>query len=100
MENHVIALPADKLEQFKGVKNNLYFVATESEDVYVDAWQFTEADPSGIQELSNSQLSNSQIYDLSGRRLLGGQQQRGILIEQYIDENGMKRSRKVVVGKE
>ena len=100
MEDHVISLPVDKLEQFKGVKNNLYFVVTESEDVYVDAWQFTEADPSGIQELSNSQLSNSQIYDLSGRRLLGGQQQRGILIEQYIDENGMKRSRKVVVGKE
>lgn len=100
MEDHVISLPVDKLEQFKGVKNNLYFVVTESEDVYVDAWQFTEAGPSGIQELSNSQLSNSQLYDLSGRRLLGGQQQRGILIEQYIDENGMKRCRKVVVGKE
>ena len=100
MEDHVISLPVDKLEQFKGVKNNLYFVVTESEDVYVDAWQFTEADPSGIQELSNRQLSNSQLYDLSGRRLSGGQQQRGILIEQYIDENGMKRCRKVVVGKE
>ena len=100
MENHVIALPADKLEQFKGVKNNLYFVITEGEDVYVDAWQFTEADPSGIQELSSSKLSNSKMYDLSGRRLSGVQQHHGIIIEQYTDENGVRHSRKVLSSKE
>ena len=100
MEDHVIALPADKLEQFKGVKNNLYFVATAAEDVYVDSWQFAEADPSGIQELSNSKLSNSQLYDLSGRRLSGAQQHRGIVIKQYTDENGVRHSRKVMLSKE
>jgi arabinoxylan arabinofuranohydrolase len=44
-------------------------------------------------------LSNSQLYDLSGRRLSGAQQHRGIVIEQYTDENGVKHSRKVVTGK-
>jgi arabinoxylan arabinofuranohydrolase len=100
MEDHVIALPADKLELFKGVKNNLYFVVTAAEDVYVDSWQFTEADPSGIQELSNSKRLNSKMYDLSGRRLSGAQQHRGIVIEQYTDENGVRHSRKVLSSKE
>ena len=82
------------------MKNNLYFVATAAEDVYVDSWQFAEADPSGIQELSNSKLSNSQLYDLSGRRLSGAQQHRGIVIKQYTDENGVRHSRKVMLSKE
>ena len=100
MEDHVIALPADKLELFKGVKNNLYFVVTAADNVYVDSWQFTEADPSGIQELSNSNRLNSKTYDLSGRRLSGAQQHRGIVIKQYTDENGVRHSRKVMSGKE
>ena len=99
-EDHVLEIPSDKLSKFMNLKNNLYFIVTEGENVYVDSWQFLETGSTGIPKLSNSKLSNSQIYDLSGRRLLGGQQQRGILIEQYIDENGMKRCRKVVVGKE
>ena len=99
-EDHVMEIPADKLGKFINVKSNLYFVVTEGEDVYVDSWQFLETGSTGIPKLSNSKLSNSQLYDLSGRRLSGGQHQRGVLIEQYIDENGMKRCRKVVAGKE
>lgn len=99
-EDHTIDLPVAKLEKFKGVKDNLYLVVTEGEDVYVDSWKFLETDPTGILELSNNQSFNSQLYDLSGRRLSGAQQHRGIVIEQYIDENGVKHSRKVMSGKE
>ena len=99
-EDHVMEIPADKLGKFINVKSNLYFVVTEGEDVYVDSWQFLETGSTGILKLSNSKLSNSQIYDLSGRRLYGAQQHRGIVIEQYTDENGVKHSRKVFSGKE
>jgi arabinoxylan arabinofuranohydrolase len=78
------------------VKNNIYFIVTEAENFYVDAWKFLETGSAGIQTLSNSKLSNSQLYDLSGRRLTGAQQHRGIVIEQYTDENGVKHSRKVL----
>ena len=98
-EDHILEIPSDKLSKFMNLKNNLYFIVTEAENVYVDSWQFLETGSTGIQKLSNSQSSNSQLYDLSGRRL-SGQQQRGILIEQYTDENGVKRCRKVIAGKE
>ena len=100
LEDHIIDLPVAKLDKFKGVKDHLFFVVTEGEDVYVDAWKFLETGSTAIQELSNSKSSNSQLYDLSGRRLSGAQQHRGIVIEQYTDENGVKHSRKVVSGKE
>ena len=96
MEDHVIEIPADKLSKFKNVKNNLYFVVTEAENLYVDSWQFLETGSTGILKLSNSKLSNSQIYDLSGRRLVGAHQYRGIVIQQYTDANGVKHSRKVL----
>lgn len=96
MEDQIIELPADKLSKFKGVKNNIYFIVTEAENFYVDAWKFLETGSTAIQTLSNSKLSNSQLYDLSGRRLTGAQQHRGIVIEQYTDENGVKHSRKVL----
>ena len=96
MEDHVIEIPADKLSKFKNVKNNLYFVVTEAENLYVDSWQFLETGSTGIQELSNSQLSNSQLYDLSGRKLSNAHQYRGIVIQQYTDANGVKHSRKVL----
>ncbi len=96
MEDHVIEIPADKLSKFKNVKNNLYFIVTEAENLYVDSWQFLETGSTGIQELSNSQLSNSQLYDLSGRKLSNAHQYRGIVIQQYTDANGIKHSRKVL----
>ncbi len=99
LEDHIIDLPVAKLDKFKGVKDHLFFVVTEGENVYVDAWKFLETGSTAIQELSNSKSSNSQLYDLSGRRLSGAQQHRGIVIEQYTDESGVKHSRKVVSGK-
>ena len=92
MEDHSFELDATK---FQGVKN-LYFVATATTDFYVDAWQFTECDPTGIQEVNGQRsMVNGQFYDLSGRRLSETQQHRGIVIEQYVDENGVKHSRKI-----
>ena len=92
MENHTVEVNTSK---FQGVKNNLFFVVTSGTDVYVDSWQFTEAGSSGIQNIQ-SQTSNakSEVYDLFGRRLSDTNNYRGIVIEQYTDENGVKHSRK------
>ena len=87
--------------KFKGVKSNILIAATSASNFFVDAWQFTAYDPTGIQAVK-PQTSNlkPQIYDLSGRQLSDAEQHRGIVIEQYTDENGVKHSRKVVSGKE
>ena len=91
MQDHVIDLdPA----LFKGTKKLVYFVVTEATNAYIDAWQFTEADADGISDMENSQPPIHQSYDLSGRRLPDAKQGRGITIEQYKDENGVKHSRK------
>ena len=79
--------------KFQGVKT-IFIVAASANDLYVDAWQFTEADPSGIQTIESRQPVQTQTYDLSGRRLSDNHQHRGIVIEQYTDENGVKHSRK------
>ncbi len=92
-EEQSVDIPEGKL---KGVKNNLYLAVTEATDFYVDAWQFTEAGASAIQEITNTQhpSPNTRYYDLQGRRLSDNQQHRGIVIEQYTDENGIKHIRK------
>ena len=90
MEDHTIELDVSK---FQGVKN-LYFVVTAAEDVYVDAWQFTDAQQDAIHEVGNNKPLWQQSYDLSGRRLSDSHHNRGIVIEQYTDENGVKHSRK------
>jgi arabinoxylan arabinofuranohydrolase len=90
MSDHTIDVDAT---EFQGVKT-IYIVATSATDLFLDAWQFTEADPSGIQTIENRQPVQTQTYDLSGRRLLDHHQHRGIVIEQYTDENGVKHSRK------
>jgi arabinoxylan arabinofuranohydrolase len=95
-EDHTIEIPEDKLAKFKGVKSLLYFIVTEAENVYVDSWQFHEIGTSDIQTIENSKPVQRKIYDLSGRRLSEGQNHRGIVIEQYTDENGVKHSRKVL----
>ena len=89
-EDHALILPEGK---FKGVKNNLLLVLTEGEDVYVDAWKFTK-EGSGIDEMESSDPVKTQCYDLSGRKLSDTSNHRGIVIEQYIDKNGVKHSRK------
>lgn len=95
LEDHIIEIPADKLEKIKGVKNNLFFVVTAGENVYVDAWKFSKEQSSGILEVENSTPVNSIVrYDLSGRRLSDACQYRGIVIEQYTDNNGVRCTRK------
>ena len=86
--------------KFKGVKSNILIAVTEATDFYVDAWQFTAYDPTGIEEVVSSQKVKQQRYDLSGRKLSDANNHRGIVIEQYTDENGVKHSRKVVSCKE
>ena len=92
-EEQTVDIPAGKLI---GVKTNLYLVVTAATDFYVDGWQFTEAGTDGIEEVSNTQHLTpiTQVYDLQGRRLSDAHQHRGLVIEQYTDENGVKHSRK------
>ena len=91
IEDHVIELDPT---QFTGNKKLVYFVVTAGTNVYLDAWQFTDAGVDGISELNNSQPVMQKSYDLSGRRLSNSRQHRGIVIEQYTDKNGVKHSRK------
>jgi arabinoxylan arabinofuranohydrolase len=96
LEDHIVDIPENKLKKCQGEKTNLYFVVSEGDDVYVDSWKFHEIGASGIQTIENSKPVQREIYDLSGRRLSEGQSHRGIVIEQYTDENGVKHSRKVL----
>ena len=85
MEDHTITIDETK---FKGVKNNVYFVVTAAENVYVDAWQFSEEDISGINEVRQSAPVVNGTYDLGGRRLQENSPTPGIVIQ-----NGKKISR-------
>ena len=93
MEDHTIDLNAAK---FQGVKNNFNISLSAAEDVYVDAWQFAELVPDGIEDVEAGKIVNStsaNCYDLSGRKLSGSHHNRGIVIEQFVDENGVKHNR-------
>ncbi len=90
-EDHVIDVdPA----VFRGVKT-VYFVFTSATNVQFDAWQFTKQDPDAVALPTSTAPSTVVTYDLSGRRLTTPHPRQGIVIEQYIDGNGTKRSRKV-----
>lgn len=90
-EDHVIEVdPA----VFRGVKT-VYFVFTSATNVQFDAWQFTKQDPDAVALPTSTAPSTVATYDLSGRRLTTPHHRQGIVIEQYIDGNGTKRSRKV-----
>ena len=78
MEEKTFDIPADKL---KGVMNNLYFAVTDATDFFVDSWQFSESDASGINEVYQSSTSAKGTYDLSGRRLKKNSATHGIVIE-------------------
>ncbi len=78
---------------FKGLKN-VYLVVTTGSNVYLDAWQATEAQMDAIDHIKNDKPARARRFDLSGRRLTDSRQHRGIVIEQYTDENGVKHSRK------
>ena len=84
--------------KFKGQKSIL-LVASAGTEVYLDAWQFTEDLPDAINKIVNRKSLNCKSvnrksYDLLGRQLSGSRQHRGIIIEQYTDENGVKHTRK------
>jgi arabinoxylan arabinofuranohydrolase len=96
MEDHIVEINTAK---FHGVKN-VCILARTATDVYVDAWQFIEAQPTGIQEVEGGKATEYQSYDLSGRSLSGTQQHRGVVIKQYTDGNGVKHSRKVLSEKQ
>lgn len=80
LEDHTIDIDASK---FKNVKNNIFFVVTAADNVYVDAWQFFEFDPSGIEEVHATQSSavKKGTYNLGGRRLQKTNATHGIVIE-------------------
>lgn len=80
--------------KFNGQKN--IFIIASSGEVYVDAWQATDSQPSGIQNIDNNNTVTTQRYDLSGRRISNSSQHRGIVIEQYTDRNGVKHTRKTM----
>ena len=81
--------------KFKGVKNNFFIAVKSATDFYVDAWKFSNEQSSGILEVENSTPVNNIVrYDLSGRRLSDACQYRGIVIEQYTDNNGVRCTRK------
>jgi arabinoxylan arabinofuranohydrolase len=78
--------------KFLGSKS-IYLIVTSGE-VYLDAWQATEAQTQGIQNVESNEAVERQVYDLSGRRLPATHQHQGIVIEQYVDGKGKKHSRK------
>ena len=79
--------------RFDGEKN-IYIAVTSGTEVYLDAWQATEASENAIHEVESSKAIKTQNYDLSGRRIPDTHQHHGIVIEQYTDEKGVKHSRK------
>ena len=90
MTDHIVDVDSTV---FKGGKN-IFLVLTSGSDVYFDAWQATESQLAGIHATDGSKAVKPKSYDLSGRRLTDDRQHRGIVIEQYTDENGVKHSRK------
>ena len=80
--------------KFQGVVKNIFIVTTAANNLYLDAWKFTETDPTGIQSPERQQTA-AQRYDLSGRRL-DNADRRGIVIEQYQDAQGNTHARKRV----
>ena len=94
MEEQTFEIDATK---FQDVKSNILIAVKEATDFYVDAWKFLSSDPSGIQEVEDgTPVTDIVRYDLSGRRLSDASQYRGIVIEQYTDNNGVRRTRKTL----
>ena len=91
MEDHTIEIDPTV---FVGTKSNAFFIVTSGDDVYIDSWQFTESGSAGISMIESSKPVKLQRYDLAGRKLSDSHNHRGIIIEQYTDENGVKHSRK------
>ena len=92
MEDHVFEVDPTV---FKGTKNLFFIVFTQADGVQFDAWQFFETAPSGITSIPDATTEPSARYDLNGRRLSNASS-KGLVIEQYKDNNGVTRTRKRV----
>ncbi len=93
--NHTVTLDPTV---FTGVKS-VYFVFTSSNNVMIDAWQFYNAETEGISDplrLSDKEqrINVKAVYDLQGRRLSDAFRHRGIVVEQYIGDDGLVHFRK------
>jgi len=91
-EDHVVELdPA----LFRNVRT-VYFVFTAATNVQFDAWQFTEFQTDGLEEVRRTDAASmpAAVYDLSGRKLPFGSRRPGIVVEQYKDGKGLMQSRK------
>ena len=91
-EEHVVSLPLGKC---KGVKQ-VFFVFTDADGVQFDSWQFEEDTPDAIEAVVSDQQSPVEKYDLSGKRISSTSDQRGVIIERYVDGKGVRHSRKHV----
>ena len=90
-EDHAVNIDP---EAFKGVKNFLFLVFTQAENVQFDAWRFSTESANAITPIRTANGQPKALFDLSGHRLTNGTPYRGVVIEQYQDENGNKWSRK------
>jgi len=90
-ENHAVNIDP---EVFKGVKNFLFLVFTQADNVQFDAWYFSTEPASGIAPIRTTNEQPKALFDLNGHRLTNGTPYRGVVIEQYQDVNGKRQSRK------
>ena len=93
-EDYVVSVNTAKC---KGVKQ-VYFVFTDADGVQFDAWQFEENNPDGIESVVSHPQKPVEKYDLSGRRISNNSAQSGVVIDRYVDEKGVRHSRKHVGG--
>ena len=74
-------------------QNTVFIVVSAGTEVFADAWQATEAQTVGIDNVATDEPVTTEHYDLSGRHV-DGDRHRGIVIEQYTDRQGKKYTRK------
>jgi arabinoxylan arabinofuranohydrolase len=88
-QDYVVDVDPAKLNGQKTV----FIVVSAGTEVFADAWQATEAQTVGIDNVATDEPVTTERYDLSGRHV-DGDRHRGIVIEQYTDRQGKKYTRK------
>ena len=89
MSDYVVDVDPTK---FLGTKG--FYVVVSSGQVYLDAWQATEAVPEGIVSPETAVPASRRAYDLSGRPVNATTPHHGIVVEQYTDQKGVRHTRK------
>ena len=79
---------------FTGVKK-VFFVFTEATNVQFDSWQFEELSEA-IPTIIGNTDGYERLFDLSGHSIQDDARYRGIVIKQFVDNTGKKRSRKQI----